>query len=354
MPRFKPADLREFSIRMLTSAGARQAEAELVADHSIAAILQGEVHHGVELGSQYVPAIRKGLLVPGRDPVFERETDTTVVVDGLMNFGHFVSHVTMQHLIEKANAANVAAASIRYQCHVGRLIDYTAMAAEAGMIALMMCDGAYGPKFVAPVGGIERRIGLNPWSMALPSDEDGTVGFDMTSGAVSLTKIRRARELDESIPEGWVLDRHGRPSTDPNDYFDGGSILPSGGLHGAHKGYVLGFMIEVLADVLSGMDYREDTSREWPVIDGCFMAVFKVDAFRPLTEFTADLSGFVEHVKTSRPADGSEGVFYPGERSALRDRRNRAVGAEIAPDIWERVLVCSRELGVESDAPNPL
>ena len=134
-----------------------------------------------------------------------KETPTTLLIDGNFNFGHYVSHHAMTRLIEKAKDQHVAAASIRYQCHVGRLIDYTAMAARQGMIALMMTDGAWGPKFVAPWGGAERRLGVNPWSMAVPR-AGGWLGFDMTSGAVSMMKVFRAAEEDRSIPEGWIID----------------------------------------------------------------------------------------------------------------------------------------------------
>src|SRR5262249_42669120 len=157
-------------------------------------------------GTQYIRHIEAGTLKPGSPITIEKETPTTLMVNGNFNFGHYVSHHTMLRLIEKAREHFVAAASIKYQCHVGRLVDYTAMAAEGGMVALMMTDGAWGMKFMAPYGGHERRLGVNPFSMALPSDLDGTVAFDMTAGTVSFSKIVRAREQGAPIPEGWIID----------------------------------------------------------------------------------------------------------------------------------------------------
>jgi uncharacterized oxidoreductase len=256
-------------------------------------------------------------------------------------------------LIDKAKVHHVAAAAIKYQCHVGRLIDYTRMAAEEGMVSLMMCDGAWGPKFVAPWGGKERRLGVNPWSIAIPSDQ-GWMGFDMTSASVSITKLMRAVEYGEAVPGEWVIDRDGRPTSNPQDFFDGGSAAPIGGTSLGYKGYVLTFMIEVLADVLSGMEFAEDPSRPWPIVDGCFMAVFNVGAFRPLADFKQDLARMTEYVKSSATAEGALGVFYPGERSHLMAEKRAIEGVAIPGHIWESIVNYAQEFEVEALLPAPI
>lgn len=353
MPRFRAEDVRPLGIAVMQGAGATEEEAALVVDHHINSILMGEEDHGFPLGTQYIRDIEGGTIKPGAPMTIEKETPTTLLVNGNFNFGHYVSHHVMLRLIEKARTQNVAAGSIRYQCHVGRLIDYTAMAAEAGMVALMMCDGAWGPKFMAPHGGRERRLGINPWSIALPSDTGGVVGFDMTAAVSSGSKVSRARERGEPVPEGWIIDKDGRPTTDPNDFWNGGSFLPAGGVV-AHKGYALCFMIEALADVLSGMEFREEPERPWPIIDGCFMALFNVEAFRPLIDFKRDLGGFIEWVKSSPPAEGSPGVFYPGERSTLTKARRQREGIDIPQFIWDRIVDYAKRYGVDDLVPEPL
>jgi LDH2 family malate/lactate/ureidoglycolate dehydrogenase len=352
MPRFLVDHLRPVGVAVMEGAGATHEEAGLVVDHCLESLLSGEDNHGQELGTQYIPAMREGILKPGRPITVVKETPTTLMVDGNFNFGHYVSHHTMQRLIEKASTHHVAAASIRYQCHVGRLIDYTAMAARAGMIALMMTDGAWGPKFVAPWGGTERRLGVNPWSMAVPH-ADGWLGFDMTSGAVSMMKVFRAAEEDRPIPEGWIIDAQGRPTTDPNDWFRGGSALPVGGIQG-HKGYVLTFMIELLADVLSGMEFRAEPDRPWPIIDGSFMALFDVEAFRPLVDFTRDANAMIDYVKSSPLAEGSPGIYYPGERSQRTRTARLADGVPIPARLWARFCEYAEEFGAAHLLPQPV
>ncbi len=351
MPLFKHQDVRPLGIAVMKGAGATEEEAALIVDHHIDAMLYGEGDHGYPLGTQYIPDIKDGTIKPGAAFTIEKETPTTLMVNGNFNFGHYVSHHVMNKLIAKAKTSMVAAASIKYQCHVGRLIDYTAMAAREGMVALMMCDGAWGPKFMAPTGGKDRRLGINPWSMALPNATGGIVGFDMTAAVSSGSKVIMAHQRGEQVPEGWILDKDGNPTTDPAAYFKGGSFLPMGGVV-AHKGYALCFMIEVLADILSGMEFKEDKSRPWPIIDGCFMAIFNVEAFRPLMDFKKDLGSFIEWVKTSSPTEGSPGVYYPGERSNLGKIRREKEGVDIPQFIWERILGHAKEFGI-SDALVP-
>lgn len=353
MPHFSDVQqLRPVGEAILQAAGATEEEARLVVDHCLTSHLSGEDNHGLEQVVWYASWIEKGVIQPGRGLTVEQETDTTLLVNGNMGFGHYVSHHTMLRLIEKARTHMVAAASIRFQTHVGRLIDYTAMAAAEGMIALMMCDGAWGPKWVAPTGGRERRLGVNPWSMALPSDAGGTVGFDMTTGAISGTKIWRAVEEGREIPEGWILDSDGNPTTDPNDYARGGSMMPMGGPQ-SYKGYVLNFVIEALGDILSNMEYKPDPSRPEGVIDGCFMAIFNVEAFRPLVDFKRDMGGFIDWVKSSELAPGAEAIYYPGERSHLTTERRKAEGVSLPEDVWASIVECAERYGVADRIPAP-
>jgi uncharacterized oxidoreductase len=142
MPRFDVDQLRPLGEGILRAAGATEEEARVAVDHCSYAHLAGEDNHGMEQVVWYPDWIAKGLLKPAQQIAVERESETTLLVNGNLNFGHHVSDWTMRRLIEKANRFNVAAGSIRFQTHVGRLIDYTAMAAREGMIALMARSGS--------------------------------------------------------------------------------------------------------------------------------------------------------------------------------------------------------------------
>src|SRR6202023_3398240 len=128
-----------------------------------------------------------------------QESPTTTVSDGHWGFGYSVTERAMQLPIAKADRANVAAATVFRQGHIGRLASYTLMAAEADMIGLITADSGRSNKQVTPFGGREARIGTNPLSIAVPSDLDGPLFLDMATSAVAAGKIALAGSRNESI-----------------------------------------------------------------------------------------------------------------------------------------------------------
>src|SRR5690606_22784214 len=106
--------------------------------------------------------------------------------------------------------------------HVGRLGEWVQLAAEQDTIALAFCNGGGVKGIVTPYGGAARLLGTNPMAAAIPVGERAPIVLDFATSAVAEGKVRVARNRGQSIPEGWILDAQGAPSTDPNAlYADG-------------------------------------------------------------------------------------------------------------------------------------
>ena len=261
--------------------------------------------------------------------------------------GYVVTEDVMRRTIEKAQTQNVAAATVYRQGHVGRVADYPLMAAEAGMIALMTADSGRAPKAVAPYGGRVARLGTNPISIAVPSNLDGPLYFDLSTAAVAAGKINLARARGESVPEGWIIDSKGRVTTDPAALKEGGALLPLGGDVG-FKGYALASMVEILSALLTGLGFGvEPTGRH---NDGCFIAVFKVDAFRPLDTFKQEVTEFAAYLNETPPAEGFERVYYPGEVEHLKRIERLRDGIVIEDSTWQALCALGERFGVEVSA----
>ena len=144
-----------------------------------------------------------------------QESPTTTVIDGHWGFGFHVNAKAMQLTIDKAKKTNVAACTVFRQSHVGRLAAYPLMATKEGMIGIATADSGRSPKAVAPFGGREARLGTNPISIAVPSDLDAPFYLDMATSAVAAGKVMLAAARGEQIPEGWLVDSDGKPTTDP-------------------------------------------------------------------------------------------------------------------------------------------
>jgi uncharacterized oxidoreductase len=350
MPVFSPEFLHKAAFHIYKAKGTPEEEANIVATHQVKANLVGHDSHGMIHVPEYCERIDKGHIVPGAPFVVEQETPTTAVINGNWGFGFVVTEKATKVVIEKAKTSGVAAITIHLQSHIGRLGDYGTMIAQEGMIGMVTADSGAGPKAVAPFGGRARRLGTNPICMAIPSDLEGQVLLDMATSAVAAGKINLARNRQEDVPPGWIIDKEGNPTTDPNDYPKGGAILPVGADQG-HKGYGLSFMVEIFSGLLTGLGFGIDPQARHN--DGVFLVAYDVEKFRPLADFKKDVKDFAEFVKTSPPAAGFTEVLYPGEIEFKTEQKRRAEGIFIEDETWKQITELMHELNVESEVGQP-
>lgn len=346
MPTIPVDRLETIVCRLLEGAGASAEEATIIARHSVGANLVGHDSHGVIQIPVYIDRVKVGHIVPGAPFEIERETPSTTVINGNWGFGYVVSERAMEITIEKARKNGVAATTVYQQSHVGRVADYPLMAAKAGMIAMMTADSGRSPKAVAPFGGREPRLGTNPISIAMPSNLEGPFVLDMATSAAAAGKLKLAQQRGTSIPLGWVVDKDGKPATDPNVLKAGGALQPLGGAEG-FKGYGLSAMVEILSGILPGLGFGVEPTGKHN--DGCFMAVFNVDAFRPLETFKQEVTEFAEYLKATPPAEGFDEVFYPGELEYNREKKHRAEGISVEDKTWGQLKDLAAEFGMTKE-----
>ena len=343
MPKIAADRLEKMTAMLLQGAGATAQEAAIIAKHVIGANLAGHDSHGIIQILEYIARMKKNHIVPGAEFDILRETPATTVVDGHWGFGYVISERAMEITIEKALKNGVAATTVRRQSHVGRVADYTIMAAKQGLIGMMAADSGRGPKRVAPFGGREPRLGTNPISIAMPSNLKGPFFIDMATSAAAAGKFKVAIARGLSIPEGWVIDKDGNATTDPNALNEGGVILPLGGPEG-HKGYGLSAMIEIFSGILTGLGFGvEPTGRH---NDGVFMAAFKVDAFRDLETFKQEITDFANYLTATPKASGVDRIYYPGEVEYLRTQINLNEGINVEEKTWAKLEALAAEYGV--------
>jgi len=339
MPNVSAEQLTEIAKALLVAAGASDEEAAVIARYNIGANLVGHDSHGIILVPSYIDRVKAGHIVPQAPWVITQETPTTTVIDGNWGFGYAVTDRAMRYTIEKAKKQNVAAATVFRQSHIGRLASYPLLAAGEGLIAMITADSGRSPKHVAPYGGAKARLGTNPICFAIPSNLDGPLVFDMATSAAAAGKINVASARGDQVPAGWLIDAEGRPSNDPGVLKAGGALLPLGGTEG-YKGTGLAAIVEILSGLLTGLGFGvEPTGRH---NDGCFMAVFKVAAFRELETFKREVTEFAEYLKATPPAQGFTEVFYPGEIEYRKEQDRRKNGVPIEDATWGKL----RELAV--------
>ncbi len=345
MNRIPAPELEELLTAIYVGHGVPDEEARVVAGLQVEANLVGHDSHGLNNTERYLRDLARGHIRPGAPIDVVAETDTTLQIDGHWGFGFTVTSAIVDRIAEKALRSGTCAVTVRRQGHVGRLGAYTSRLAERNLIAIATADSGNAPKCAAPFGGSERRLGSNPISIAVPTRSHGVVCLDMATTSAAVGKLMLAQLRGEEVPDGWLVTADGKPSNTPSDYFDGGALLPFGGTEG-HKGYGLSFMIEVLSGLLTGIGFGVDPSGRHN--DGCFIAAFAIERFRPLAEFLDEMDDFIDFIKSSDRAEGFDEILYPGEIEARTREERLRDGIPLDEQILDFLRAQATELRIAS------
>ena len=333
--------LLELSTSLIEAMGSRAEDALVVARHLVEAQLAGHDSHGIIRLPQYHAHACEGKVDPGARVEVLRESPTTALLDGHYTWGQVTAMKAIDLGISKAEENGIAALSLRNCYHVGRVGVYPLAAARRGFIAQVHCNG-HGVCRVAPWGGTEPRLATNPIAIAIPTRGEPLL-VDITTSVVAEGKVRISRNAGRKIPDGWVLDAAGRPTTNPADLYEGGTLLPLGGRQG-HKGYGLSIIVDLLGGALSGAGCGRMTEK---VGNGLFIQLTDPGCFCDPDEFLDHVERFGEYLRSSPLKEGVEEILLPGEPEQRTAERRRVEGIEIDDGTWSQVLELAAELGVE-------
>ena len=333
--------------QILQAAGADERNAQAVAEHLVDANLCGVDTHGIQHVPGYLNNIRAAEILPTLWPEILKETPASALVSGNWTFGHTAARFAMQLANAKALDQGAAVVSVVEVNHIGRLGYYSEMAAAQGLIGMIWAGGfGVGSPAAAPYGGRERVLHTNPLSMAFPAGDEPAPMFDFATTAVAGMKVINAQQRHSALPPGCIIDRDGNPSTNPQDFYDGGAYVPFGG----HKGYALMVAVEFLGRLFSGSDAYAQAPRGGPSFgyQGVTMMAFRADLFQPMPQFKQGVDQLVRRLHATPPAPGFAEVLVPGDP----ETRARAVrgrdGIPVPDDVWQALSAAAAALGVPS------
>lgn len=344
-------ELEAISAGILAGAGASLENARIVARHLVDATMCGHSSHGVLRLSQYCNAIEQGEVAPCARATVVVDHPAGAVMNGNCAFGQVGANDAMGLAIEKAAKGSVAAVTLRNSYHSGRLGAYSKMAAEAGMIGLVMVNAGGGGQTVAPFGGLDRRLATNPFSIAAPSRGGFDPMLDVATSMAPEGKVRDFYRRGIALPSDWIIDADGNSTTDAAKFYGPqlGALLPWGTSVG-HKGFGLAFMIDILAGALSGAGCCGPENV--PASDGILFIAIDVAQFVNMQYFYDQIDKLIQHVKSSRRAKGFEDIYAPGELEYREAERQLKFGVEIDDPTWREIETLAERYGVSAQSTN--
>jgi LDH2 family malate/lactate/ureidoglycolate dehydrogenase len=326
-------DLEVQAVAILRKAGASDENARLVARHLVEANLSGVDTHGIFHLPLYLEEIKHGWLIPDARPATLSEGPNSARISGNWTFGQVAAEYATKVLARLASASGIAAVAVVQCNHIGRLGRYSELLAAEDLLGMVFAGGfAEENPVAAPFGGRSALLSTNPLSMGLPAGAEPRVMFDFATTALAGSKIMIAKERGQRLPDGALIDRDGRPTTDPGDFFRGGSLVPFGG----HKGYAISMAVEFLGRILTGSDNYSDPQRGGPTMrhQGVLLLAIRADLFSNLEEYRARADDLIRRTHAVEPVAGGSRVLVPGDPE-LHNRRTRAeVGIEVDDQLW--------------------
>ena len=324
-------------------------EAGLVADHLIDANLMGHDSHGVIRVLPYVGRLQEGTTTTGRPIQVTRDAGALLTVDGQEGLGQVVMKRAIDLAVERTRDHGVAVLGVCNTAHMGRIGAWAEQAAAAGMVSVHFCNTTGFGIQVAPFGGSDRRLSVNPIALGVPRPDQEPIIHDMSTGTIAAGKIRVARNKGAELPEGSIIDNQGRPTRDPEAFFTDppGALTTAAG----HKGYGLALFVEILAGSLTGgSSGHPDHPTATRPVNNLLAILIDPDKMAGNAAMAADIDRLVDWVKASPPLTPGGEILLPGEieRRTRDDRRTN--GVPLDPNTLSQVREAARSVGVPDDA----
>jgi LDH2 family malate/lactate/ureidoglycolate dehydrogenase len=348
----RPEALADFVTRAFVAAGVPAADAHRIAALMVEADLQGSDGHGVIRLAPYLKRIRAGGMNLHPDIRVVQERPATALLDGDNGMGHLVMSRAAEMAAAKARQCGIGWVGARLSNHAGPASLYARMALPHDMIGLYFAVG--NANHLPPWGGLDMLLSTNPIAVAVPSAESEAGGapvvLDMATTVAAYGKVKAKAARGEAMPEGWMIDRQGRPLLDPTRA-DEGFLLPIGG----YKGYGLALIVGLLAGTLNGaamgrevVDFNKDFTSTTNT--GQAIAMIDLAAFGDVAAFKQRVAAVVRDLRDSERLPGVDRIWLPGEQSHAKRVAYARDGIPMPPSLRAVLDGVAADLGI---APLP-
>jgi LDH2 family malate/lactate/ureidoglycolate dehydrogenase len=317
-------------------------DAELLTESLVHADLRGIHSHGVLRVPEYVKKLTVNGVNPRGIPHIASDRGAAMIIDADNSMGQIAGIFAMRAAIDRAREIGVAFAGVRHSNHCGAMDWYTLAAARADMVGIA---GTNALPTMAPWGGIDKVVGINPLSIAFPAETGGPFVFDFSFGGTAHGKLRVYHQKGSPIPESWAFDKEGRPTTVAAEAIEG-LIQPVG----QHKGVGLAMAVGMLSTLLSGASYGSQSGNmiegARPGADGHFFMAINPDFFMGALSLRARVDEIVDEIHGSRKSATVTRLLVPGEIEAEIEMDYCEHGILLSADTLAGVAEAARSLQI--------
>jgi len=297
-------DAKALARRACISVGASSANANALADATVAAECNGRSAVGFRHLLDYLAAYSEGRINGNAEPEVAFPAPALIRVDAAGGIAHLGFDLVIDELVTRSRTFGLAALALHNSYTTGELGYYVRRLADAGLVAFAAANS---PALMASGKSREAVFGTNPLAFAAPSEDSRPLVIDQASSATAFVTIRQLAEQGEQIPEGWAIDAEGSSTTDAGEAMRG-ALLAFGGTRGAN----IALMVETLAAGLTGSNWSLDAPSfsQGALSPGVGLFVFAIQPNLLAPDFPARLAAQLDRLH-------SKGIHIPGRAPVL-------------------------------------
>ncbi len=337
-----PDSLKAYIANVFSKVGVDRQGANSIAELLVHADVRNVHSHGVIRTIPYIDKIRQGGASKTSSYKIVHETPNTAVIDAEGGLGALAGEIAVKMCREKAKKNLISMVSVRNSNHFGMAGHWAMKLAGDDMIGFA-CSNT--DPSMSPPGAIVPFMGNNPFAFAFKASEKyPEVCTDMATSAAALGKAKDMAKRGKQIPEGWLLDKNGNPTTDVNECF---MLVPMAG----HKGYGIAFVVEMFATLLSGgvlsPDINNQDLPDVPELSSQCFGCINISAFRDLNEFHKSSEKYIEDIHALPMKEGMGTAKYPGEIEYGCKLYNLENGVVLPANLIDELINLGTELGLD-------
>lgn len=305
------------SVRLLERYGVTQSWAKVVTECLIFADRRGIQSHGLLRLPLYLSAIESGGINPKPKMSWVKDHASGGVLNADATLGQIAMKAAVDKAVENLAHSAITAIAVYNSSHYGAGAYWSELLAQQGYAAIL--TSTTGP-VVTPFGGQTKILGTNPLTMSLPSEDSHTLSADIATSAGAYGRIVTAKQNQETIPEGWAVNKKGNPTTDPQEALEG-ALIPFGG----HKGSAISVLLEGFSAVFSEANFASETVDIWEdpsskMNTGHFLIAINPQFFVGQDWTAQRVSQLQQSIRKSHL--GGSQVFSPGDIESDNYERN--------------------------------
>ncbi|MGI9508405.1 MAG: malate/lactate/ureidoglycolate dehydrogenase [Geminicoccaceae bacterium] len=346
MPIVRSDRLHELTRAICRGVGSSEREAELVANHLVAANLAGHDSHGVGMLPLYVQCWTEDNLQPNKHADVVRDKGPILVIDGHRGFGQVIAHEAMELGMAKAKAEGAAIVALRNSFHIGRIGHWSELCAKNGLASMHYVNVVDNNPIVAMHAAAEPVLSTNPYSAALPGENGNPlVLLDMATSKIAMGKARVAKNKGVPVPDGSLLDGEGKPTTDAGCMFPErlGALMAMGD----HKGSGLALICELFAGALTGgRTLQPEHPRTGGAVNNMLSVIIDPDAIGDGDACRQEASAMVDYAKGAKLREDFDEILMPGEPEARQRKHRLEKGVDVDETSWQEILSAAATAGV--------